>query len=87
MELVYHKIFLKHYQKRIVPVHSIDQAFQRRLESFLLDSSHPLLKDHKLVGVKADYRAFSVTGDIRVVYQRVGDVVILYDIGTHAQVY
>ena len=87
MELVYHKIFLKHYQKRILPVRSIDQAFQRRLELFLLDPYHPLLKDHKLVGAKTDYRAFSVTGDIRVVYKRAGNAVILYDIGTHAQVY
>lgn len=87
MELVYHKIFLKHYKKRIVRVPSIDQAFQQKLELFLLNPHHPLLKDHKLVGEKSAYRAFWITGDIRVVYRRAGHTVILYDIGTHAQVY
>ncbi len=87
MELVYHKVFLKHYRKRIAPIPSIDQAFQRRLELFLLYSHHPLLKDHKLIGEKAAYRAFSVTGDIRVVYRQEADAIILYDVGTHAQVY
>lgn len=87
MELVYHKIFLKHYQKRISRLPSIDQAFRQRLELFLLNPHHPLLKDHKLVGEKAEYRSFWVTGDIRVVYRREVDMIVLYDIGTHAQVY
>lgn len=87
MEIIYHKNFLKHYRKRIIPFVDIDKAFQKRLELFLQDVKHPLLHDHKLVGEKSQYRAFSVTGDIRVVYKDNKDFIVLYDIGSHAQVY
>lgn len=51
------------------------------------DPSNPLLEDHRLTGDKKEYRAFSITGDYRVVYKKFDDTVVLYDVGTHNQVY
>jgi len=45
------------------------------------------LRDHKLIGKKKNFRAFSVTGDIRVVYIIVDSNIWLFDIGSHNQVY
>lgn len=87
MEIYHHKKFLKNYRLRILPNPKLDSKFQERLELFVKDSSNPLLKDHQLIGDKSDYRAFSLTGDIRVVYKKSEDQILLHDIGTHNQVY
>lgn len=71
MNVHYHKNFLKSYSKRIIRNLNLDKRF----------------KDHALTGSIKGYRAFSVTGDVRVVYERVDDGVLLHDIGTHNQVY
>jgi len=47
-----------------------------------------LLQDHRLSGAKKDLRAFSITGDIHIVYLPISDIeVIFMDIGSHNQVY
>jgi len=46
-----------------------------------------LLQDHLLMGKLEGYRAFSVTGDIRVVYYIHDQTAYFVDIGTHNQVY
>ena len=83
-----HKQFLKNYKKRILPYHNLDTAFEERITLFIQDSKNPILKDHKLIGSLKNLRAFSVTGDIRVVYRIVeGSIIELYNIGSHNQVY
>lgn len=82
-----HKVFKKNFKKRILPDPVLVVKFEERLSLLLSDPRNPILKDHMLVGKKAGYRAFSVTGDIRVVYKIKGDVLRLYDIGSHNQVY
>lgn len=55
---------------------------------FMDNPRHPLLRDHALKGAKEGLRAFWVTGDVRIIYHRIGeDEVEFLDIGTHAQVY
>lgn len=61
--------------------------FQVRLALFIENPNDPVLKDHKLTGKRSTYRAFSMTGDIRVVYRIVDNELWLYDVGTHNQVY
>lgn len=82
-----HKQFLKNYRKRIIPHPTIDHKFKERLKLYLLDPSNPILKDHQLTGKKKSFRSFSITGDIRVIYKIEAEVIRLYDIGTHNQVY
>lgn len=87
MRVKYHREFVKSYKKRIASNPKLVSQFQKQLQKFLDDKSNHTLKDHKLVGEKLEFRAFSITGDIRVVYKIVEDEVWLYDIGSHNQVY
>lgn len=46
-----------------------------------------MLDDHGLTGTMIGKRSFSITGDYRVVYGLDRDNIVLYDVGTHNQVY
>ncbi len=87
MEIKYHKRFLKNFRKRIISNSKLTNQFEQRLEKFKENPNDPILKDHKLTGDMSEYRAFSVSGDLRVVYRIFGDEIWLYDIGSHNQVY
>ncbi len=87
MIIKYHKEFAKNYQKRISPDPKLVSKFQTKLKQFINNPTNPSLKDHKLIGRLSSYRAFSITGNIRVVYRIVADELWLYDIGAHNQVY
>lgn len=79
--------FIKHFNKRIEPHNNLSQKSNERIKLFLINPNHPILKDHPLRGDKIGFRAFSITGDIRVVYYTKEDFVYFVDIGTHNQVY
>lgn len=87
MKILYHKVFVKHFKKRILPDVKLKARFEIQLRKLLKNSKDPSLKDHVLVGKMSTYRAFSVTGDIRVVYKIIDGGIQLYDIGSHNQVY
>lgn len=87
MRIKAHKKFTKNYQTRIAQAPKLVSKFQTKLKQFIADPQSPILNDHKLVGKLSSYRAFSVTGDIRIVYRIVGNELWLHDIGTHNQVY
>lgn len=87
MKIEYHHQFLKHFRKRILPYPQLKKKFEERLRLRLEYPQSIILKDHRLLGRKSEYRAFSITGDMRVVYKIVGNVFRLYDVGTHSQVY
>lgn len=72
-----------------MPVGSaIEKRYRERLAMFIKNKNHTTLKDHKLRGKRQSFRAFSITGDVRVVYvEESKDAVIFIDIGTHNQVY
>jgi len=86
--LLYARKFLKNFNKRIIPYPKLSKQFDRRLGQFVSNSKQPLLKDHQLKGTKKHFRAFSITGNIRVIYQKINkNTLRLIDIGTHNQVY
>ena len=87
MRVNYHRNFKKNFRNRISPHGNLVKKFEERLELFLKNPKNPLLKDHSLVGKRISLRAFSVTGDIRVVYVIRDNELFLLDIGTHNQVY
>lgn len=88
MNIELHPDFQKSYNKRIANNRKLVEKTSKRLELFQKDSKNPTLKDHQLKGDKRNFRAFSITGDIRIIYLRVSkDHIILVDIGTHNQVY
>lgn len=45
------------------------------------------INDHPLTGKLKGLRAFSVGGDVRVVYEETENCYLLLDIGSHNQVY
>lgn len=87
MQINYTKKFRKNFNKRISRNKKLNQQFLERLQLFLRNPQEPFLKDHKLTGAKKHLRAFSITGDIRVLYYQEGGKIYLVDIGTHNQVY
>ncbi len=88
MRVETHKTFLVSLRKRVLLNKALCVKFRERVKRFESDRTDPILKDHALVGKKSGYRAFSVTGDIRVVYKmKDGDTALLVDIGSHNQVY
>jgi len=80
--------FEKSYRSRILPNKKLVKQTQERIALFRENTMHPLLKNHPLTGAKRELRSFSVTGDVRIVYQLSGDDdAIFFDIGSHNQVY
>lgn len=87
MNIKYHRQFLKHFRKRIPPHSKLDAKFKERLGLWIANPKNPVLGDHRLAGKKRDFRSFSITGDVRMVYKIDDDTVWFYDIGSHNQVY
>ncbi len=82
-----HREFEKHFLRRITPHEKLVTQFEERLSLFMVEKLGNPLNDHPLKGKLAGKRAFSVAGDIRVVYEETNDSIIFLDIGTHIQGY
>lgn len=88
MKISTHDSFEKAYSKRIKNNSKLVTKTKERIALFEIDPSNSILKDHALSGAKKGLRAFSITGDYRVVYKLQSNTEsILIDIGTHNQVY
>ena len=87
MNTFFTKNFKKNFNKRIKGNKSLENRFKERYDLFTDDSSNEVLNDHQLSGKLQGYRAFSITGDIRVVYYARKETAFFVDIGTHNQVY
>jgi mRNA-degrading endonuclease YafQ of YafQ-DinJ toxin-antitoxin module len=57
------------------------------LRRFAVDPRDPMLRTHKLKGDLADYWAFDVEDDLRVLFRWEGDAAFLVAIGTHDEVH
>lgn len=87
MKIYFTKDFKKSYTKRIKPNKNLDKKFEERYNLFSGNPSNEILKDHPLGGKLQGHRAFSITGNIRVVYYIHAGTAYFEDIGTHNQVY
>ena len=54
----------------------IQLKFDQRLRLFVDQPDHPQLRVHRLRGDLSNYRSFSVTGDVRVIFEVLPDEVI-----------
>jgi len=81
------KRFTKNYIVRISRHAKLQKQFESRVRLFLNGERGNPLNDHALTGTKLGLRAFSITGDIRVVYIETSETIIFLDVGTHNQVY
>lgn len=88
MNIDFHVSYKKAYKKRISSQINLVSKTKERIDLFRNNPQNLILKDHALKGTQKTKRAFSVTGDIRVVYTKLDeDTVLFLDIGTHNQVY
>ncbi len=87
MKIEFTHKFIKIYKKRFSHQSSFQKAFDKRARLFEQDHTRQLLKDHALSGKLKGYRAFSITGDVRVIYYVEDNIAYFIDIGTHNQVY
>lgn len=87
MKVFFTKGFKKNYAKRIASHENLNGRFEQRYDLFVENPKNEVLKDHALRGSMRGLRAFSVTGDIRVVYFIRDNIAYFVDIGTHSQVY
>ena len=75
--------FEKAYKNRISTNEKLVRRTEERIALFKSNPENPILKDHGLVGSKRGLRAFSITGDIRIVYLPISEnEVIFIDIGS-----
>ncbi|MBI5620066.1 type II toxin-antitoxin system mRNA interferase toxin, RelE/StbE family [Candidatus Gottesmanbacteria bacterium] len=83
-----HASFIKSYKTRISSQPKLVKRVRERLLQFAQNPQNLFLKDHPLKGNQLGLRAFSITGDIRIIYKRVDNTMIrLVDIGSHNQIY
>lgn len=79
--------FSKHFRSRITPNKNLKERFDERLRLFAAWERGKPLNDHPLGGKLKGLRAFSIAGDIRVVYKETETTYIFLDVGSHNQVY
>ncbi len=86
MKIRYHKNFQKSFYK-LDP--KLKNKVIQKIQLFQDDVFHPLLKNHSLKGDMLGKRAFSVTGDVRIIFEEQDDyaLVLFLDLGGHTQVY
>lgn len=86
MKIEFTHEFIKIYKKRFSSQFNVQKRFKERMIKFNKSPSDPFLADHALTGKLAGYRAFSINGDLRVIYYIYNDTAYFVDIGTHNQV-
>ena len=64
-----------------------DELLRAALRRFAADPQDPLLRTHKLRGELAEYWAFRVDDDLRVLFRWDGDTCFLVALGSHDEVY
>jgi len=79
-----HRNFKKQY-KRLSE--SQKNKFKQRRNLFLSDEFDPILNNHALKGKYLGYRSINITGDLRVLYKKEGNMVIFTAIDTHSNLY
>jgi len=85
MTIQYTPKFKKQYKK--LPV-NFQKQFDERLLLFLEDPTNPVLRVHPLKGSYSGYWSMNVSGDLRALYLKKGDELIIFAlIGTHSQLY
>lgn len=86
-EVVFSRKFLKSYKNRVQSNPKMAVKFDQRFALFQQGKRGYPLDDHALTGKLTGKRAFSVSPDVRVVYEKYGETIIFLDIGSHNQVY
>lgn len=79
-----HENFKKGYKKL---TESQKNKFKERRNLFMTNEFDPILNNHALSGGYAGYGSINITGDLRVLYKKDGELVMFIKIGTHSNLY
>jgi len=84
MILTYHGVFKKNYQKLSK---RLQDKFDERILLFQKDKFDPILNNHALNGKYLGCRSINVTGDLRAVFKKEGDMITFIAIDSHSNLY
>jgi mRNA-degrading endonuclease YafQ of YafQ-DinJ toxin-antitoxin module len=88
MKVVFSSSFERALKRRVKHNPDLEAIFIEKLGVFQKNPSDPVLRTHKLKGDLDGLRAFSVSFDLRVVFEITPEGDALFsDIGTHDEVY
>ena len=84
IDVRYHKDFDKKYKKLKT---SEKKKFKKRLELFFIDETNPVLNNHSLKGKYLGCKSINITGDLRAVYKKSGNIATFITIDNHSNLY
>lgn len=85
MKILFHGHFKKEYKK---PASGEQRKCDERLLLFGKDPYSAALKNHPLHGAYKGFRSISITGNIRAIYELIGDDIAYFvTIGAHSDLY
>ena len=85
MKIIWHKNFKKYYSKLRA---GEKRKFKERRNLFLQNPFHPILNNHGLHGKYAGFRSLNITGDLRVLYEPIGEHIAHFIIiDTHSNLF
>lgn len=84
MVINYHKDFVKKSKKL---TSGEKKKLIERLRLFGKDEFSPTLNNHALKGKYLGHRSINITGDLRALYKKRGNIVIFTIIDTHSNLY
>jgi len=81
--------FSKRFVKQLAKLPKATQhATYTRIELCLTNPDDPILRRHRLTGSLKHLWSIDITGDVRALYEHVGDDLVVYQmIGTHSELY
>lgn len=88
MKVIPGRQFKISFKSRIEPDPELTNLFKAAMDKFIANPEDPSLRTHKLHGILADYYAFSVAPDCRIIFKKLlEDTFLFVDIGSHDEVY
>ena len=60
---------------------------KERIALFMSDEFDPILNNHSLNGKYLGYRSINISGDLRAVYKKKGDIAVFAYLGNHNNLY
>lgn len=84
MIINFHKNFTKKFKK--LPK-KFQNQFYERLIIFETNKFAEILNNHGVHYPYSGCRSINITGDIRALYEKTGDIITFIQIGTHAELY
>ena len=86
--VTYSNNFKKSYKKVIAKNKKLKSSFEKKWNLFIIDPEASSLRNHELKGNLKGLKSISIEYNIRLIYKEVSkDTIIIYDIGTHDDVY